>query len=82
MTKKALYRYIKSGDIFAIETDAKGDVIDEVIESMAGGPAGNPLNKTAREETPSFVKLTLPLAKGEDGRAAMRPAVNGYNLFL
>jgi len=41
-------------------------------------PAGNGRNKTAREETPSFVKATLPLAtpdqnirgqEGGDGRA-------------
>ena len=34
-----------------------------------GGQADNPRNKTAREETPSLVKLAPPLAKGEDGRA-------------
>ena len=27
MNRKALYKHIKSGDIFAIETDAKGKVI-------------------------------------------------------
>jgi len=43
--------------------------LKEKITGGTGGLAGNPCNKTAREETLSSTKLTPPLAKGEDGGA-------------
>jgi len=85
----------RSGQVWINERNAKGGNGEKGVKGVKSekGVKGVKTEKGVKgvktgkktpfgEETPSFVKSTPSHAKGDDDGAAMRPAVNGYNLFL